>query len=226
MSLSVANLNKSYNTNQTQLKIINNLSLELKTGEVAAVIGPSGSGKTTFLSLISGLDEPDSGSIKILGNEVVGLSVEQKAKFRNKNISIVFQQFHLIPHLSALENVLLPLHLRHQVDSEAIDLVNSVLDSVGLFSRKNHLPSELSGGECQRVAIARALVAKPNLLLADEPSGNLDTKTGQEVMSLFFETVRKNKITTILVTHNEALTAFCDSVYVLKNGQLTQNRLG
>lgn len=220
MSLIVKNLNKSYYSRSNQLQIIKNLNLELKTGELAAVIGPSGSGKTTFLSLTSGLDEADSGSIEILGNEIVGLKPEQKAQFRNKNIAIVFQQFHLIPHLTALDNVLLPLHLRQNVNSSSTQEAEDILRDVGLYERRHHRPSELSGGESQRVAIARALIAKPNLLLADEPSGNLDSKTGQEVMKLFFDTVREHKITTILVTHNESLTQFCDSVYTLRNGQL------
>lgn len=220
MSLIVKNLNKSYYSRSNQLQIIKNLNLELKTGELAAVIGPSGSGKTTFLSLTSGLDEADSGSIQILGNEIVGLNPEQKAKFRNKNIAIVFQQFHLIPHLSALDNVLLPLHLRQSVNNSSTQEAEDILKSVGLYERRHHRPSELSGGESQRVAIARALITKPNLLLADEPSGNLDSKTGQDVMKLFFDTVREHKITTILVTHNEGLTQFCDSVYTLRNGQL------
>lgn len=220
MSLIVKNLNKSYYSRSNQLQIIKNLNLELKTGELAAVIGPSGSGKTTFLSLTSGLDEADSGSIEILGNEIVGLKPEQKAQFRNKNIAIVFQQFHLIPHLTALDNVLLPLHLRQNVNSSSTQEAEDILHDVGLYERRHHRPSELSGGESQRVAIARALIAKPNLLLADEPSGNLDSKTGQEVMKLFFDTVREHKITTILVTHNESLTQFCDSVYTLRNGQL------
>lgn len=220
MSLIVKNLNKSYYSRSNQLQIIKNLNLELKTGELAAVIGPSGSGKTTFLSLTSGLDEADSGSIQILGREIVGLKPEQKAQFRNKNIAIVFQQFHLIPHLTALDNVLLPLHLRQNVNSSSTQEAEDILRDVGLYERRHHRPSELSGGESQRVAIARALIAKPNLLLADEPSGNLDSKTGQEVMKLFFDTVREHKITTILVTHNESLTQFCDSVYTLRNGQL------
>lgn len=226
MSLLVQNLNKSYQTRGSSLHIIKNLNLELKTGELAAVIGPSGSGKTTFLSLISGLDEPDSGVIRILDQDMVSMKSEAKAQFRNQNIAIVFQQFHLIPHLSALDNVLLPLHLRQQVNDSSLANANEILKNVGLFERRSHRPSELSGGESQRVAIARALISKPNLLLADEPSGNLDTKTGQEVMKLFFDTVREHKITTILVTHNEQLTQYCDSVYVLKNGQLEKQTQG
>lgn len=192
--------------------------MQVKKGEVIAILGQSGSGKSTFLSLLSGLDNPDQGEIRVDGTDMVSLDIEQKTKFRGEKIGIVFQQFHLIPHLTALENVLLPLQIAGQKDEthRAVEL----LDKMGLKNRKDHLPGKLSGGEAQRVALARALVTQPEIILADEPSGSLDPATGDQVMNVFFDMVRKAGTTAILVTHNPELAKRCDRQLTLKQGQL------
>lgn len=218
MGLSITALNKSYQFQSEKLTIIDQLSTEIKTGEVVAILGSSGSGKSTLLSLISGLDHADSGSIKINGTDICHLGSKQMIQFRAQNIGIVFQQFHLVSHLNAFENVALPLQiLERPVDSVKIE---KTLDRVGLGHRMRHLPSELSGGESQRLAIARALIAEPALLMADEPSGNLDTETGKKVMTTFFDQVRGQKTTTILVTHDQKIAEYCDRSLFLRQGKL------
>lgn len=217
-SLEVRDLSKSFQASSSSIKILNQLSMQVKKGEVIAILGQSGSGKSTFLSLLSGLDNPDQGEIRVDGTDMVSLDIEQKTKFRGEKIGIVFQQFHLIPHLTALENVLLPLQIAGQKDEthRAVEL----LDKMGLKNRKDHLPGKLSGGEAQRVALARALVTQPEIILADEPSGSLDPATGDQVMNVFFDMVRKAGTTAILVTHNPELAKRCDRQLTLKQGQL------
>jgi putative ABC transport system ATP-binding protein len=218
MGLNILNLNKSYQFKSEKLTIIDQLNVQIKTAEVIAILGSSGSGKSTLLSLISGLDRADSGEIQINETDICKLDSKQMIRFRAQNIGIVFQQFHLVPHLNAFENVTLPLQiLEKKVDSAKVE---KVLDQVGLAHRMRHLPSELSGGESQRLAIARALIAEPALLLADEPSGNLDTETGEKVMSTFFNQVRSQKTTTILVTHDQRIAEHCDRKLFLRKGQL------
>lgn len=218
MGLNISGLNKSYQFKSEKLTIIDNLSVQIKTAEVVAILGSSGSGKSTLLSLISGLDRADNGEIKINETDICKLDSKKMIQFRAQNIGIVFQQFHLVSHLNAFENVTLPLQiLEKKVDSVKVE---KILDSVGLGHRMRHLPSELSGGESQRLAIARALIAEPALLLADEPSGNLDTETGKKVMTTFFDQVRSQKTTTILVTHDERIAQYCDRKIFLRKGQL------
>lgn len=218
MSISVESLNKSFFQGVEKIQVIQNLNLKINEPEVVAVIGQSGSGKSTFLSLLSGLDRADSGKVLIAGKDISVMSEESLTQFRAQHVSLVFQQYHLVQHLTALENVLLPL----EIQGKNIDLkaAETLLEQVGLQNRKNHFPSQLSGGESQRVAIARALIVKPSVLLADEPSGNLDVATGSSVMDLFLDVVRKNKITTIVVTHNPELAKRCDRVFELIQGQL------
>ncbi len=218
MGLILKDLRKAYAQGTNRLEILKGINAQVADAEVIAIVGQSGSGKSTLLSLLAGLDRPDSGQIYLKNNEINRYSEEQMTKYRAKNIGIVFQQFHLMSHLTALENVMLPLEILGEADIEDRSL--AMLEQLGLKDRKTHLPSQLSGGECQRVAIARALVVKPQLLLADEPSGNLDTETGEMVMNVFFEVVRKNRITTVLVTHSESLAARCDRKLVLSNGAL------
>lgn len=218
MSLKIVNLNKSYQLKSERLAILSNLNVDIKSGEVVAILGSSGSGKSTLLSLVSGLDKPDQGEIFIRNTDFTKLNSKETIAFRAKNIGIVFQQFHLVSHLNAFENVSLPLEiLGESVDQKKI---HSVLERVGLGHRHDHLPSELSGGESQRLAIARALITEPELLLADEPSGNLDTETGKKVMKTFFDQVREHKTTTVLVTHDLALSEMCDRRLFLRQGQL------
>lgn len=217
-SLEVQNLSKSFSTSSQSIKILNGLSMQVKKGEVVAILGQSGSGKSTFLSLLSGLDNPESGAIRVDGVDLVGMNIEQKTKFRGEKIGIVFQQFHLIPHLTAFENVMLPLQIAGQNGGES--RAKGLLEKMGLKDRQDHLPGKLSGGEAQRVALARALVTQPEIVLADEPSGSLDPATGDQVMNVFFEMVRGAGTTAILVTHNPELAKRCDRQLTLKQGQL------
>jgi putative ABC transport system ATP-binding protein len=218
MSLKLAAVSKNYLQGDAEIQVLKNLSAEIRDGEIVAVVGQSGSGKSTLLSLMAGLDRPTSGQILVSGKEISNLSEEEMTAFRGQKIGIVFQQFHLLPHLTAIENVMLPLEIWDQPDRLA--RAEKVLTQMGLSHRLHHFPSQMSGGESQRVAIARALVGKPQILLADEPSGNLDTTTGQKVMDVFFDVVRANQVTTVLVTHSEALAQRCDRQLTLANGVL------
>lgn len=218
MSLKLENLKKNYQQGDSEIQVLKGLNAEIQNSEVVAVVGQSGSGKSTLLSLMAGLDKPTSGRILVAGQEISQFSEEKMTEFRGRKIGIVFQQFHLFPHLTALENVMLPLEILNESNREA--RAQKMLDQMGLSHRLNHFPSQMSGGESQRVAIARALVVKPQILLADEPSGNLDTTTGKKVMDVFFDVVRANQVTTILVTHSETLAARCDRRLILENGSL------
>lgn len=218
MSVQIKNLNKSYYLDTQKIEILKDLNVEIKTSEVVAVLGSSGSGKSTLLSLLAGLDFCDSGEIRFNQIDIARLNQKELTAFRAEHIGIVFQNYYLVSHLTALENVLLPLEIQNKMTlpEEAINL----LQKVGLGHRLHHVPGELSGGESQRLAIARALISKPQLLLADEPSGSLDTETGKKVMDLFFEQVRANGTTTVLVTHDRGIADRCDRVLKLENGQL------
>lgn len=220
MSLMIQNLSKAYQQNTEKLHILRGLELEVKSSEIVAVVGASGSGKSTFLSLVAGLDQFDQGEIMINGKSIKNLSKAEMTQFRAENIGFVFQQFHLISHLTAYENLSLPLEILGRDFKEEEILQH--LENVGLAHRATHKPTELSGGECQRLALARGLITKPKLLLADEPSGNLDSETGQKVMSLFFDQARSSKTTTVLVTHDMALALKCDRIFVLQEGRLIE----
>ncbi len=217
MNLEIKSLKKSYFQGQEKLTILNNLNMQVDTSEVVAVVGASGSGKSTFLSLVAGLDKFDEGDISVNGRSIKNLTTAEMTNFRAQNMAFVFQQFHLVPHLTAFENIALPLEILNRPFTESE--ITAALTAVGLAHRGHHKPGELSGGECQRLALARGLITKPSLLLADEPSGNLDTETGQRVMNLFFEQVRATKTTTVLVTHDPELAARCDRTFTLKNGR-------
>ena len=215
---SIQKICKTYNQGGKKVEVLYQLSLQVKRGETVAILGQSGSGKSTFLSLIAGLDQPDFGQISIDNTDLTKMDQEKLARFRSKNLGIVFQQYHLMSNLTALENVSLPLELQRQKQAET--QARKALEQVGLSHRLSHLPSELSGGECQRVAIARAIVTKPSLILADEPSGNLDGKTGKEVMKLLFTLCKEQEQTLILVTHNQELSTLCDRCLHLCEGRL------
>ena len=215
---SIDKISKTYSQGGKKIEVLHRLILKVKKGETVAILGQSGSGKSTFLSLLAGLDQPDFGSIEIDGTDLTKLKQEDLAHFRSKNLGIVFQQYHLMSNLTALENVALPLELQRQKEAET--KARKALEQVGLSHRLSHLPSELSGGECQRVALARAIVTKPSLILADEPSGNLDGNTGKEVMNLLFKLCREHKQTLILVTHNHELAKLCDRCLELRDGRL------
>lgn len=223
MSLEIKNLSKHFLQGGTQIEVLRQLNSNIRSGEVVAILGQSGSGKSTLLSLIAGLEKPDSGQILLDGKDIVPMDEKSLTQYRAKNLSLVFQQYHLVAHLTALENVSLPLEILGESDStrRATDL----LKELGLGHRLNHFPSQLSGGESQRVAIARALVTRPKVLLADEPSGNLDVETGEKVMAVFLSLVSQYKATTLIVTHNENLARQCQRILRLKDGHLLESSL-
>ena len=198
------------------VNILRDVSLVVEEGCHLAVIGPSGSGKSSLLALTAGLERPTSGTVEITGQRLAVLDEDELAKFRGRTIGIVFQSFHLIATMTALENVALPLELAG--DADAIRKAQRVLAETGLDTRSGHLPVQLSGGEQQRVALARALVNRPPLLLADEPTGNLDTETGSAVTDLMFEVVAQAGATLMLVTHNHDLARRCQRTVAIENG--------
>jgi len=200
------------------LVILHDIELSIQPGESLAIVGPSGSGKSTLLGLLAGLDIPSKGHIFLNGIDITCLDEDDRAEIRRKKLGFVFQSFQLLPTFTALENVMLPLELVNRADAheEAIRL----LQRVGLGKRLQHYPSQLSGGEQQRVAIARAFVAQPELLLADEPTGNLDSQTGQSIIDLMFELNEERGTTLVLVTHDQALADRCDRILSLHNGML------
>lgn len=219
MILQIQDLCKTFQTaaNLEPIEVLNNLNLEMETGETLAILGQSGSGKSTLLTLLAGLDSPTSGSIILNGQDMHKLNEEALSKFRARNIGIIFQQFHLMSHLTALENVSLPLDLFKDPDAE--NKAREALDHVALGKRLDHFPHQLSGGECQRVAIARAMVVRPSILLADEPTGNLDSTTGEHVSNMIFDLVEKHNMTLLFVTHNEELAMRCARQQRLQDGR-------
>ena len=200
------------------LTILDDVSLQVAAGETVAVVGASGAGKSTLLALLAGLDEPSAGSVWLEGTELSALDEDGRAEARARHVGFVFQSFHLIPSLTALENVMLPLELAGRSDARAA--AREVLAQVGLASRLGHYPRQLSGGEQQRVAIARAFVTRPAVLFADEPTGNLDTATGARVMQLLFDLNRATGTTLMLVTHDRAIAERCDRVIEMDAGRL------
>jgi len=219
--LNVSQLGKSYpQAGAPPLRVISNTDFKIFPGETVAITGQSGSGKSTLMALLAGLDTPDTGSITLKEQNLNEMNQDQLARFRAKHIGVIFQQFHLMPHLTTTENIMLPLEILKTPPKEIHKRARQVLEQVGLTQRKNHLPAQLSGGECQRVAIARALVVQPALLLADEPTGNLDTGTGEQVADLLFDLVTSSGTTLIVVTHNMALAKRCQRCLELKKGML------
>ena len=209
---------KSYGQNGQKLEVLKNVDLDVKYGEFVAVLGPSGSGKSTLLNLIGGLDDYDSGEIFIDGYNYKGLSEKKMAEYRRRKIGFVFQSFNLIPTLNVTENILLPLVFdKKKLDIEYCDELLKLLD---VYEKKNAMPNKLSGGEQQRVAIVRALINKPEIILADEPTGNLDTKSGQKVMELFVKCVKKYGNTLIMITHNEEIAMMADRIIKVQDGKI------
>ena len=218
--LEVRELCKSYSSGDQRLEILSALSLSLDEGEMIGITGVSGSGKSTLLHLIGGMDRPDRGSIRILDRELYGLTASELSGFRNRTVGFVFQSHHLLHEFSALENVMMPLLLRGTSAPAAEESAEMLLHEVGLEKRSHHRPGELSGGEQQRVALARALIGKPRLLLADEPTGNVDPHTGEAIGALFRKMHERHDLSSIIVTHNEKLARICSKVYRLENGVL------
>jgi putative ABC transport system ATP-binding protein len=216
--LSTKDLGKQVSSPEGVLTILADISLEIHSGETVALVGPSGAGKTTLLALLAGLDNPTSGVVRLCGEDLGTLDEDGRALVRGRNVGFVFQSFHLVPSLTALENVMLPLELASQPEAEA--RAKKALNSVGLGTRTSHYPRQLSGGEKQRVAIARAFVTNPAVLFADEPTGNLDTASGERITELLFDMNKQSGTTLVLVTHDKTLAARCDRILELEAGKL------
>jgi len=214
----VANLTKEVTTGDSELTILRDVSFSVARGDAVAVVGASGSGKSTLLGLLAGLDVASTGSVRIDGQDLFGLDEDGRAALRARLLGFVFQSFNLLPAMTALENVMLPLELAGATDAEGA--ARALLERVGLGARMTHYPKQLSGGEQQRVAIARAFVTRPALLLADEPTGNLDAATGSGIIDLMFELNRERGTTLILVTHDAELSRRCNRMLQLANGEL------
>jgi putative ABC transport system ATP-binding protein len=202
----------------SQVQVLKNVSLSVPKGEAVGIVGPSGSGKTTLLMVLAGLERPDSGSVAVAGARLDQMSEDAIARFRGRNIGFVFQSFHLIANMTALENVAVPLELAGADD--AFDRARAELEAVGLKDRMTHYPGQLSGGEQQRVAIARALAPEPAILIADEPTGNLDQDTGRQIADLIFDTQKKRGTSFVLVTHDAALAERCDRQVRVRSGEV------
>ncbi len=215
--IQVNNVCKQVVTAEGTLDILEQINLSLPDGETLAIVGPSGSGKSTLLGILAGLDLPSSGSVALNGQDITAMDEEGRAQVRAKDVGFVFQSFHLLPGLTALENVALPLELNG--DADALATAKTYLDRVGLDHRTTHYPRQLSGGEQQRVAVARAFACKPTILFADEPTGNLDTATGEIINDLLFDLNREEGTTLVLVTHEMNLAARCHRTMQLQAGR-------
>jgi lipoprotein-releasing system ATP-binding protein len=213
-------LRKSYRDGEREVTVLRRVDLEVEGGSLAAIVGPSGSGKTTLLHLLGALDSPDEGSVEIGGTDLASLDGARLARFRNKTLGFVFQFHQLLPDFTALENVMMPSRIAGRPAREAFERAQSLLGEVGLEDRATHYPNQLSGGEQQRVAICRALALEPPLLLADEPTGNLDPATGRRVLDLLIELQTRRGMTAVLVTHNPEVANRCVKVWRLEDGVL------
>ena len=222
--ISVRDLSMRLTSGGRPVDVLSGVSLEVPAGQFVAVAGPSGSGKSTLLGLIAGLDAPTAGRIRVAGVEITDLSEDALARFRRDTIGYVFQAYHLIPTLTALENVPVPLELAG--DRDALARAGALLDEVGLGDRAGHYPVQLSGGEQQRVAVARAVGRRPRLLLADEPTGNLDSSTGKQIVDLLVDLHRNLSSTLVLVTHDAALATHADRVVTLRDGRIVSDEPG
>jgi putative ABC transport system ATP-binding protein len=217
-AISLAGVNLSLGHDAARVHILKDIALDIKRGETIGLVGPSGSGKSTLLMVMAGLERPDNGSVAVAGNDLAKLNEDDLARFRGRNVGIVFQSFHLIPTMTALENVAVPLELAGA--SDANERAARELAAVGLAERMQHYPAELSGGEQQRVALARALAPNPPILVADEPTGNLDEATGKQIIDLLFAAHHERDTTLVLVTHDAALAARCERVVRLRSGRI------
>ena len=217
--ITLKNINKVYRTDEIETQALENVNIEVQKGEFVSIMGPSGCGKSTLLNIIGLLDAPTGGQITINGADVQEMKDKELSAFRNRNLGFVFQSFHLIGSLNVLDNVELPLLYRNMPAKERTRLAKEILEKVGLSHRMYHFPSQLSGGQCQRVAIARAVVGNPEILLADEPTGNLDSKMGAEVMDLLHKLNKEDGRTIVMVTHNEAQAKQTDRIIRFFDGR-------
>ncbi|MGI9550356.1 MAG: ABC transporter ATP-binding protein [Aurantibacter sp.] len=219
--LNVSNLRKTYTSGSKELTVLDDISFAIEEGDTFAIVGPSGSGKTTLLGLCAGLDQPNSGTIELCGTPLSALDEDQRARLRNQNVGFVFQNFQLLPTLTALENVSVPLELQGSKNAARYGM--ELLDKVGLSDRLHHYPSQLSGGEQQRVAIARAFSNSPSILFADEPTGNLDEETGEKVAKLLFDLNQETGTTLVIVSHDLDLAKRTNHILRLKGGKIVAN---
>lgn len=220
--IKIENVWKTYDLGKIKLDVLKNISLEINQGDFTIILGPSGSGKSTLLNLISCLDVPTKGNIYFKEKNISEFSEDELAEVRGKDIGFVFQKFNLLPHLTALENVVLPTIFQGKSDKDSIDLAKSILTNVGLEKRFNHRPAELSGGENQRVAIARSLINNPEVVVADEPTGNVDSKTGDKIMEILTNLNKKEGKTIIVVTHNNNQTKYGNRIIKIKDGEIVK----
>ena len=218
--LKVQQLCKTYGSGEAKVDALKNVSFSLEKGQFAAVVGESGSGKSTLLNCIGALDTPTSGKIQIDGQDLFSMKEEKRTIFRRRNIGFIFQSFQLVPELDVEQNIIFPLLLDYKKLEQA--KVEEILEVLGLTERRHHLPSQLSGGQQQRVAIGRALITKPKLILADEPTGNLDSKNSSEVIALLTQASRRYQQTILMITHNSNLTASVDRVFRVRDGVLKE----
>lgn len=218
--LQTENLTKTYGKDETRVEALKNATFSVNKGEFVSIVGPSGSGKTTLLNLIGALDTPTSGKVMLDGRDVFSMNEEELAVFRRRNIGFVFQAYNLVPELNVEENIMLPLLLDYKKpDRQYID---ELLNTLGMWDRRLHLPSQISGGQQQRVAIGRALAARPSIILADEPTGNLDSKNSRDVVDLLKLSVERFKQTLVMITHNENFACFADRVLRVEDGIVSQ----
>ena len=217
-ALTLRDIDLSLGSGAARVHILKGISLDIAQGEAVGLVGPSGSGKSTLLMCMAGLERPDQGSISILGESITTMNEDKLARFRGRHIGVVFQSFHLIPTMTALENIAVPLELAGK--AQAFERARLMLAQVGLHNRADHYPAELSGGEQQRVALARAIIAEPEILVADEPTGNLDEQTGQSIIDLLFSLQREHGTTLLLVTHDLELAKRCDRMIRLRSGEI------
>ena len=220
--LKITGLEKTYTSGNKQLTVLHDISFTVERGQTFSIIGPSGSGKTTLLGLCAGLDSPNAGSVELCGQDLNTLNEDQRAQLRNKEVGFIFQNFQLLPTLTALENVSVPLEL--QGNKEAISKSKTLLEKVGLGDRMHHYPSQLSGGEQQRVALARAFANSPSILFADEPTGNLDEETGEKVIQLLFDLNKENGTTLVIISHDLELANRTQQILRLKGGTIVTNQ--
>ena len=216
--LKAENLVKTYGSGDTAVNALNGVSLEVKKGEFVAVVGQSGSGKSTLLHLLGAMDYPTSGSLTVDGQDVFTLKGEALAEYRRRKVGFVFQFFNLLPVMTAKENIMIPLSLDGKTADK--DYLNELAQAMGISERLDHYPHQLSGGQQQRVAIARAMITRPSVILADEPTGNLDSASGKEILALLKSTVRKYEQTLILITHDSSIAAEADRIITIKDGKL------